>query len=112
MSTNLTVHAVEKSTYIITAAFKNESGVAVIPKSITWTLTNARGVVVNALEDVIVASPAATINIVLTDDDLMISTYGGKRIITICAVYDSAYGTDLTLKECATFDIDNLVAVT
>ena len=111
MSTNLTVHATEKSTYIITAAFKNELGEAVTPKSITWTLTNTRGVVINDLEDVSVALPAATINIVLTGDDLMIGTYGGKRIITICSVYDSIYGSDLLLKDCGLFDVDNLVAI-
>jgi hypothetical protein len=110
MATNLTVHATEKSTYIVTAAFQNELGVAVTPNSVTWTLTNVRGVVIGSLENVNI-TPATSIKIVLTGDDLMIGSYGGKRIITIKAVYDSINGSGLLLKGCAMFDIDNLVVV-
>jgi len=110
MATNLTVAAVEESTYIVTAAFTDEAGTAVVPSAITWTLTDIDGTVINVRKDVVVAVPAESINIVLTGDDLVVS--GSRtRIVTVSATYNSDYGTGLSLKAAATFNLENLVSV-
>jgi len=109
MATKLLVSAVEESTYIVSAAFTDEDGVAVIPTAITWTLTDGKGVTINSRLDVVI-TPASTIYIVLTGDDLAVS--GSRmRIVTVNATYNSSYGTGLKLKGAATFNLENLVSV-
>ena len=110
MATVLSVSAVEESTFIVSAAFTDEAGTAVIPATITWTLTDINGVVINSREDVSI-TPAATIYIVLTGDDLAASSDFKERIVTVSATYNSDYGTGLSLKAAAIFDLENLVAV-
>jgi|APSaa5957512622_1039677.scaffolds.fasta_scaffold64907_3 hypothetical protein len=110
MATQLAVTAVEESTYAVTAAFKDEDGTAITPQTILWTLTDKLGTVINLRENISVV-PATSITIVLTGDDLATSTVGRTRVITILATYNSDYGTLLKLKGAATFDIENLVAV-
>lgn len=116
MATILTVNAQEKSTYVITCAFQDENGQDVIPTSAAWTLTDEDGTVINSREDVAISTLAASVNVVLTGDDLEIdSGFAGtaqERIFTIEAVYDSDLGTGLTLNAAAKFNVENLVAVT
>jgi hypothetical protein len=114
MPTYLTTTAEEESTYLISAAFTDENDVAVVPDTITWTLTDADGNVINSREDVSVSSPAASVDIVLSGDDLGLQageTGDVVRILTIEATYDSDAGDDLPLKDKATFIIKNLEAV-
>lgn len=109
----LTTEAEEGSTYIVTATFEDEYGDSVIPTAITWTLTDPAGNVINSREDVAVSSPAASINIVLSGDDLDISN-GNKTdqmILTVDAVYNSDNGTGLPLKDSVLFTIRNLKKV-
>lgn len=109
MATNLTVSAVEESTYIVSAAFTDEDEAAVVPTAITWTLTDINGVVINDREDVAI-TPAATVYIVLTGDDLAVSDTP-VRVVTVSATYNSTYGTGLSLKGAAIFKLENLVAI-
>ena len=110
MATKLTVGAIEESTYIVTATFTDEDGTALIPESITWSLTDIDGTVINSRSDVAIAVPAASINIVLTGDDLAVSG-SNSRIVTVEAIYNSSYGTGLYLKKAATFTLENLIAI-
>jgi len=116
MALTLTTHAIEKSTYVMTASFKDEDGNAVTPTSITWTLTDKNGVVINSKQDVAVITPAASINIVLSGDDLEVlpgETNNIIRVFAVKAIYDSAtLGNDLPLRGAIQFFLDNLVAVT
>lgn len=116
MATILTVNAQEKSTYVVTCDFKDEDGQDVIPTSAVWTLTDEDGTPINSREDVAFPSLAASVDIVLTGDDLKIDTgFAGtaqERTFTVEAVYDSSLGTGLTLKAAAKFNIENLIAVT
>ena len=105
MATTLTTHAVEESTYIITAAFADENGDAVIPSAITWTLTDRSGTVINFRDEVAVAVPAALVNIVLSGDDL---AGIGLRILTVQGIYDSASGSNLPLNDEVIFMIDDV----
>lgn len=110
MAIELSSLAREKSTYIVTAAFTDEEGIAVTPTSVTWTLTNATGTIINSRED-ISATPGTSIDIVLTGDDLAIGTNGTSRVVTVEAVYNSDAGTGLTLKEECRFAIADLLNV-
>ena len=101
----------EKSTKVIPVSFQDEDEAAVTPNSISWTLTNETGTIINSRENVSV-TPASTINIVLSGDDLAIGDNGMSRRLLVYALYDSAYGSDLSLRAVAKFDINNLVAVT
>jgi len=110
-ATILDLEANEKSTYVITASFFQEDDTSVVPESITWTLTDDSGTVINDRSQVSV-TPASSVNIVLTGDDLAIGGSSKKRIVTIEAVYNSSlYGDGLTLKKAASFTINDLVAI-
>ena len=103
----------EKSAGVITVVFKDEDGDAVIPTSILWTLTTANGAtVINSREQVSIAVPAASIEILLSGDDLaLLPTEQGSRItrtLIIEAVYDSDLGTDIPLKDDEVITIRNL----
>jgi len=115
MTTALTTTAEEESTYVITAAFEDEDGDAVTPDSITWSLTDNDGSIINGREDVSIAVPAASNDIVLSGDDLAIqSSESGtaRRWLILEAVYDSDIGANLPLKDDAVFVITDLKKVT
>lgn len=108
----LTTHAKDKSTYGVTVAFTDESGNAVAPTAITWTLTNVDGIVINNREDVAVATPAATIDIVLSGDDLdAANAKRGCIVLTVEAIISSTLGNDLPLKDAVQIPVDDLIAV-
>lgn len=111
--TTLPIHAPEKGTYVVTAAFTDETGAAVVPNAgLTWTLTDMQGVVVNSRSAVSIAS-ASSINIVLTGSDLELSdTYlGNLRAVVIQGTYNSSLGSNLPIKKEVRFVIDDFVAV-
>ena len=110
MATVCEVRPKEKSTFIITATFRDEEGELVIPKSgLNWTLTDRQGNIVNGREAVVI-SPSTEVNIVLTGDDLAVdSTLDSvKRYLSIRGTYDSTYGTDLNITDEYEFEIDDL----
>lgn len=110
--TRLTTKAVERSTYVVTVAFSDEDGNAVTPDSITWTLSDTSGNVINSRSDVSISVPAASNDIVLSGADLAIPRWRFLgRVLTIEAVYDSDAGSNLPFKDEITFDILPLVNV-
>ena len=113
--TLLTKQAVERSTYAITAAFKDDATppTAVVPNSATWSLTTAEGGIVNSRSEVVI-SPAASVTIVLSGADLAILRGNDIEIrhFIVEFVYDSSLGTDLPGKDSAIFELVNLNKVT
>ena len=110
----LSVHATEKSTYIVTITFTEENGAVVIPDTIKWTLTDLYNTTINSLEDVIIAVPAASNDVLLKGDDLQILGSGddGARVFTVEATYTSlTFGANLPLNGSARFSVDDLIAV-
>ncbi len=103
--------AVEKSTYAVQVDFTDENGGAVKPNSITWCLTDGSGNIVNSRSNVPV-TPATSIDIALSGDDLNITTNGKTRALIIQAVYDSDLGTNLPLNDQAIFEIYDLDKIT
>lgn len=117
MPTIISTKAQEESTYIITCAFTDEDDNAVTPDSIEWTLTDSSGTVINEREQVEILVPAASVDIVLSGDDLQIlateaaRTEVNRRFI-VEAVYDSDASNDLPLKAEMAFVVENLTYVT
>lgn len=105
---------VEESTALASVEFKDESGLAITPSTLKWTLTDAEGVVINNRKDVDVASPANPTEILLSGDDLALidEEDSGYRILTFVGTYNSAYGSDLPLKSQTGFYLEKLVAYT
>jgi len=104
--------AIEESTFIVIVTFTDEDGVATVPKTLTWTLTDVNGTVINDKEDEVVSVPAAVSNIVLSGDDLAISGVRSvSRIFTVEGTYDSSLGEDLPFVESIRFTIKNLRVV-
>ena len=107
--------AKEEATYIITVDFEDEDGDPVVPTSITWTLTDSSGTVINDREDEVVAVPAPSIDIVLSGNDLVVQSGETaskvSRRLLIEAVVDTDAGSNLPIKDEVIFVIENLLAV-
>jgi len=104
----------EEGTAVITASFTDHNDDAVSPNAgtLTWTLTDTNGTVINSRSDVAITS-AASATIVLSGDDLAITrTTGAKRIITLEGLYNSTVGNNLPIKVQGIFNIEHFAAVT
>lgn len=111
MPSILTTTATEQSTYVVSVAFTDETGASVVPSAVAWTLSDVEGNVVNSRSAVSV-TPAASIKIVLSGDDLAVnSTAGNIRKLYIAATYNSSNGIGLLFKDEATINIDELVNI-
>lgn len=109
-------YAVEKSTYVITLTFKDEDDDAVTPATGTWTLTDEDGAVINSREDVVISSLDTSVDVVLSGNDLAVSSgFSGvseNRIFTFEGTYNSDLGVGLPLKDQLIFPVYNLGAIT
>ena len=109
-------YAVEKSTFIVTLTFKDENNDPVTPATGTWTLTDEDGTVINSRENVVISSLDTSVDVVLSGDDLAVSSeFGGiseMRIFTFEGTYNSDLGSGLPLRDQLTFPVFNLGAVT
>jgi len=106
------INPAEKGTVVLTIGFLDEDGVAVVPSSITWHLTDVNGTPINDLVDQDFETPAEVIEIVLTGDDLALggTPLGFTRVFSITAPYTSTLGA-LIINEEARFDIENLLKI-
>jgi len=99
--------AIEQSSFKVSVTFYDESGNAVSPDTMTWTLTDEDGSVVNEREDVTISDPSSSENILLQGDDLAVDGNDPvKRIVTFEGTYTSAeFGAGLPLIDESTFTI-------
>jgi hypothetical protein len=113
VTTKATVAAEARSTYVATVSFYDEDGVAAIPTAIQWTLKDADLAVVNSRANVSVAVPAATINILLYEDDLALNDTDAEyevRYLIVTATYNSTLGSGLPLVGVLEFKVLNTYA--
>lgn len=103
----LSVKPFEKSTAIVTATFVDEASNPLTPNTLTWTLKDLEGNVINSRSAVSI-SPATTINIVLSGDDLAVTDGNEERIVLIEGTYNSSYGSGLPLVAACRFSILNI----
>ena len=81
--------------------------------SVTWTLTDKNGNVINSRSAVAI-SPASSVNIVLGGDDLALQpgeSGDTERHLTVAGTYYSNTGSDLPLKSACKFVIEDLAGV-
>lgn len=109
MATNIAVMPIEGSTALITVGpFTDESGEAVTPSAITWTLMDRRGTIMNG-RNAVAVTPAATVKFLLTGSDLAVTGNDVQRVLLITWTYNSTLGTGLIGKELAYFSIRDVV---
>ena len=108
----LTLHAAENSTFVVTVSFLDESGVAVNPNSVEWTLQSSDGTVINNRKDVVISTPSETEDIALQGDDLLIlSSENGENVmreLTVEFLYNSDIGSDNPGANSVCFWLDRL----
>lgn len=105
MTTELTLVAGDRSSYVVTVSFEDEDGDPVTPLSAEWTLTNELGVVINTRDGEEITPLAASVEIVLGGADLAWSD-GQERFLVIEAKYNGVVNNmDLTGQ--ASFTLDN-----
>ena len=110
MPITITDTANEKSTFALELAITDENGDPLTPNTLTWTLTNLAGNVINERAGIEFATPASTVTVVLTGDDLALPERADPlRVVTLEGTYDSDLGNDLPLKEEVQFTIRILV---
>jgi len=86
-----------------------KAGVSVVPTSITYSVSDADGTIINAVSNVSVVTPATAITITLSGTDLsVLDTYNIDRVLTVKAIYG---GSSTPQNAEATFTIDRLVNV-
>ena len=103
--TTLSLKATNEGTYIITSAFTNEAGTAVTPNTLTWSLTDNEGTIINSRSGVSIAVPSTSNAVVLGALDLD-NAQGNSRVFTIEGTYNSiTYGNNLPLRGQAEFTI-------
>jgi len=109
MATRLQKVAKDRSTFIVTVAFyeSETNGDPVTPTAVTWTLTDREKNIINAREDVSVASPAQSVDIVLYGDDIDHDDGAWRRLV-ITATYDSDAGIGLPSRDVCTFAIADI----
>ena len=101
----------ERSTLVAEISFLDEDDTSVTPNSVVFSLVDVNNNIINS-RDRVVVTPAATINIVLSDDDLALTGSASElRFLVIEATYDSALGTGLTNNQQIDFVVTNLKRV-
>lgn len=104
--------AMEQGTYIVTAACTDDAGSAVTPDTLTWTLTDTTGAVVNSRQDVAIETPSTSNNIVLSGDDLAVSgTTRRTLVLTVEGTYTSDAGVGLPLTDAIKILVEPLPGV-
>ena len=109
--TKLTTEAPEEGTYSIIVGFTDEDGDAMSPTTLSWSLVNMFGNVINERELVSIDAPSSSETIVLYGDDLALSGIDRRRRLTLIGTYDSTYGSDLPLTAECEFRISQFIGV-
>lgn len=101
----------EKGTAVFALSFFDENSLAIAPNSIYYTLTDVKGSAINSIENMGYSSPAASIYLVLSSNDLMISSgfelAQERRHLLLSANYNSSIGSNLSLRHLIKFDVTN-----
>ena len=111
--TRLSEYAREEGTYGVELTFTDEDGDALTPDTLTWSLSQTDGTIVNSRSGVVL-TPASTVTITLTGSDL--ETFGEDdnrlRRVTIIGTYTSDLGSGVPLSAECEFVVCDLVGVT
>lgn len=109
MTINITQKVPEASSVGFLVTLTDETGAPLTPTTVTWTLTDRVGNIMNGREDVSITADS-TVTIVLSGEDLALDG-DPVRLLLVEAVYSSSLGSGLALNEQIRFQIDPLVGV-
>lgn len=114
MTITLATRAKERSTYVITVSFTDDADLPVAPTTLTWTLTDLSGNVINSRSAISATPTASTMKIVLSGNDLaLVSTApNNTRAVLFEGVYNSSAGSNLPLRDQVQFQIEDLAGTT
>lgn len=112
IATTISVKPMQEGSAFVTVTFADENGDPVTPNTgtLTWTLTDRSGNVVNMRDQVPVAEDAS-VTIVVSGDDLAKTSKGLIRVILFECEYDSSEGDDIPLKTQGSFSIEEVLAL-
>ncbi len=82
----------------------------ITPLTVTWTLTDQSGNVINERANVPV-TPATTVAFLLTANDLAITGHNVQRVIMLTWTYDSTQGDGLVGRAQGKFSIEKMVGI-
>ena len=115
MITVLSTHANEGGTYVVNIATTDEDGEVKVPETLSWSLTDIDGSIINSRDEVNIASPTASEDVVLSGDDCAIQAGETElevtRIFTVKGTYNSTLGNDLPLRGRCYFVLENYEAI-
>lgn len=109
MTIIITQKVPEESSAGFEVSFLDESGAAITPAAVSWTLTDRAGTVINSRSAVSV-TPASVVTIVLSGDDLALNR-DPVRLLLVEATYNSSLGAGLPFREDIRFQISPLAGV-
>lgn len=109
----LTTPANEGSTYWVTVDFLDEDNNAMAPDVATWTLSDLKGNLINAREDVAIDTPSTSEPVELSGDDLAVDGNDlVQRLLTIEGTYTSVnYGATKPFKIQIQFPVEPTIIV-
>ncbi len=104
--------AQERSTFVVSLSFEDENGISIIPDSLTWSLFDKEGGVINSRLNVVINTPTEITDIFLNGDDLQLSNSESelrvKRFLVAEAIYTATNGNPYPIKDEIIFFIENL----
>lgn len=109
----LTTVANEQSSYWIIIDFFDDDGTNMSTTTLSWTLTDLEGNIINSREDVNVAGPSYQETIELSGNDLAVDGNDIiQRIMTLEGTYESnTYGSDKPFKFQIKFPVEPVIIV-
>jgi hypothetical protein len=110
MSVEELVSADEGGTYIVPITFTDEDGVTMVPDSVVWNLLDDSGNVVNSRSNVSI-TPATSVTVILSGDDLVYDSFRTKRYLTISGTYSGTYGSNLPIVKEFVIPINHLSGI-
>lgn len=106
--------AKELGTYPIELSFFDDQNNPVTPDTMTWTLTDLDGNVVNSRLNIPIGTLSTVVTVILSGDDLQIidGDEYEDRVLTAIGTYTSSLGGPLPLTDQVRFTIENLYGTT
>lgn len=98
------------NTYVVVVKPQDEDGTAVTPNSMSYTLTNEYGRIVNS-KDHVVITPSTEASVVLSAADVKYAE-GTRRRVILEGKYNSTLGSSMDLVDWTEFGIEDVPHVT
>jgi len=104
--------AAQGGALVFTITFMDQNGVKVTPTTITWSLSDEKGSIINGRQNISVTPATNPVVIKLNGPDTQFVAGGsdtGKRVLSIYAQYTDATLGTMNLPQEFPFDIEHLV---